>query len=665
MSEYALGVNHRIGTRRDKMKIELLGEKSFVARSTFEERAIPKQAGFRWNPAQKVWWTDDPDKVLKLTEYCTDEVKKKVNGILEARKEALEKSRATTADIEIPAPENLAYLPFQKAGISYALDKSTVLIGDEMGLGKTIQAIGIINAKPEIKTALVICPASLKLNWKRELEKWITRPMSVEIVNGSFPDADVVIVNYDILKKYRATLRKKIWDIVIVDECHYLKNPKAQRTGEVLGKWNKDPQKEIKPIPADRKVYLTGTPIVNRPIELYPILKSTGTPEWHNWKKYVERYCNGHQTRWGWDVTGATNLSELQEKLRTQLMVRRLKKDVLTELPAKRRQIIELPANGVVKVIDNETRAWMRQQEIIESLQEAVELSKASEDVEDYEKAVSELKEAMQVAFTEMSKLRHDTALAKVPYVAEHVIESMDQSGKVVLFAHHKDVIAEVKKCLDDAGISAVLLTGDMDMKTRQESVDRFQNDESVKVFIGTIGAAGVGITLTAASHVIFAELDWVPGNMSQAEDRCHRIGQTDSVLVQHLVLEGSLDSKIAETIVEKQNVIDTALDKDIQIDKSWGTMISVIDSATKNTRRDQIEKEAEEITGMEIEDIHAKLKYLASMCDGARELDGVGFSRIDANIGHSLAGAIELTPKQAVLGRRLVHKYRRQLEGV
>jgi hypothetical protein len=136
-------------------------------------------------------------------------------------------------------------------------------------------------------------------------------------------------------------------------------------------------------------------------------------------------------------------------------------------------------------------------------------------------------------------------------------------------------------------------------------------------------------------------------------------------VLVQHLVLEGSLDSKIAETIVEKQNVIDTALDKDIQIDKSWGTMISVIDSATKNTRRDQIEKEAEEITGMEIEDIHAKLKYLASMCDGARELDGVGFSRIDANIGHSLAGAIELTPKQAVLGRRLVHKYRRQLEGV
>jgi SNF2 family DNA or RNA helicase len=646
------------------MQIELLGEKSFVARSTFEERAIPKQAGFRWNPAQKIWWTDDPDKVLKLTEYCTDEVKSVVDGILKARREALEASRAISADIEIPSPEGLDYLPFQKAGIAYSFDKPHVLIGDEMGLGKTIQALGIINANPDIKSVLIICPASLKLNWKRETEKWLIRDMSIEIANGNFPDADIVIVNYDLLKKYRSALRAKTWDILIVDECHYLKNPKAQRTGEVLGKWNKSPEKEIKPIPASRRVYLTGTPIVNRPIELYPILKSTGFPEWRNWKKYVTRYCHGHQTRWGWDVSGSSNLSELQEKLRTQLMVRRLKKDVLTELPPKRRQIIELPANGAIKVIDAETRAWTRQQEIIESLQEAMELSKASENPEDYENAVSALREAMQVAFTEMSKLRHDTARAKVPYVAEHVIESVDQSGKVVLFGHHKDVISEIKQALDDAGIQSVLLTGDMNMPARQESVDRFQNDPNVKVFIGTIGAAGVGITLTAASHVIFAELDWVPGNMSQAEDRCHRIGQTGSVLVQHLVLEGSLDAKIAQTLVEKQNVIDTALDKDVKIDKSWGTLITVCESATKNTRRDQIEEEAKGISQSEIKEIHAKLKVISSMCDGARALDGMGFNRMDAHIGHSLANSIILSPKQAVLGRRLVRKYHRQMGG-
>jgi SNF2 family DNA or RNA helicase len=644
------------------MRIEYCG-RQFVARCTFDERALPKTAKFRWDPDRRIWWTDDPKRAATLAEYCDDSARAAIDNHTKAVQAAVEASRAIDADAEIPAPEGLAYLPFQKAGIVYGSNREVTIIGDEMGLGKTIQALGIVNADQTVKSVLVICPASLRLNWQREAERWLVRPMSIGIANQTFPETDLVIINYDILRKHREALRSRTWDLLVVDECHYLKNPKTIRTIEVLGKWHRDPQLALSPIPARRRLYLTGTPIVNRPIELWPILHSTGRPEWRNWRAYVERFCDGEQTRWGWDVKGASNLGELQEILRSTIMVRRLKKDVLTDLPAKRRQVIELPANGALDVVRSENAAWRQREAVLEALQTAVELAKASEDQADYEAAVQALREGYMVAFTEMSALRHETARAKVPYVVEHVLEAVDSSGKVVLFGHHKDVLHAINDGLREGGIETVLLTGDMTAVERQESVDRFQTDDDVKVFIGTIGAAGVGITLTAASHVVFAELDWVPGNMSQAEDRCHRIGQSESVLVQHLVLEDSLDARIAKTIVEKQDVIDRALDKaSSAIDRSWGTMITVADAATRNVTRTEIDEEAANIPVAEIVEIHEKLRRLAMMCDGALSVDGAGFNKCDTYIGKSLAARPSLTPKQAALGRRLVHKYRRQL---
>ena len=644
------------------MRIEYC-DRQFVARCTFDERALPKTAKFRWDPDRRIWWTDDPKRAATLAEYCDDSARAAIESHTKAVKDAVEASRAVDADVDIPAPDGLAYLPFQKAGIVYASNREVTIVGDEMGLGKTIQALGIVNADPTVKSVLVICPASLRMNWQREAERWLVRPMSIGIANHEFPTTDLVIINYDILRKHRETLRSRVWDLLVVDECHYLKNPKTIRTIEVLGKWHRAPQLALSPIPAKRRLYLTGTPIVNRPIELWPILHSTGRPEWRNWKTYVERFCDGEQTRWGWDVKGASNLGELQEILRSTIMVRRLKKDVLTDLPAKRRQVIELPANGALDVVRSENAAWRQREAVLEALQTAVELAKASEDQADYEAAVQALREGYMVAFTEMSALRHETARAKVPYVVEHVLEAVDSSGKVVLFGHHKDVLHAINDGLREGGIETVLLTGDMTAVERQESVDRFQTDDDVKVFIGTIGAAGVGITLTAASHVVFAELDWVPGNMSQAEDRCHRIGQSESVLVQHLVLEDSLDARIAKTIVEKQDVIDRALDKaSSAIDRSWGTMITVADAATRNVTRTEIDEEAANIPVAEIVEIHEKLRRLAMMCDGALSVDGAGFNKCDTYIGKSLAARPSLTPKQAALGRRLVHKYRRQL---
>lgn len=647
------------------MKLVTITEKNtgnficFAAESKYEERMIPKSAGFRWNPNAKRWETKEAKIANRLREYATEPTAARLEEMLENYRSAIWASKATGADISVPAPEGFTYLPFQKAGIAYASGRPATLIGDEMGLGKTIQAIGLINADRSVKNALVICPASLKINWARELEKWLVRSLTVEIANGGkLPETNVVVINYDILTRHNKALREREWDILIVDECHYLKNPKAQRTAQVLGKWHREPEKKIEAIPAKKKVFLTGTPILNRPIELWPLLSALDKNGLgRSWKYFVTRYCEGHQNGYGWDVSGASNLDELQEKLRATIMVRRLKKDVLTELPAKRRQIIELPANGCIGAIKAETKAWEKQEAKLNELRVKVELAKASDNPEEYEEAVKKLRESARIAFTEISKLRHETALAKVPAVLDHLKDTLEAVDKIVLFAHHKDVIEALR---NELGNECVILTGDCSQEERQAAVDRFQTDETCKVFIGSIGAAGVGITLTAASMVVFAELDWVPGNITQAEDRCHRIGQTESVLVQHLVLDGSLDAKMAKTLVEKQEVIDAALDDEIKIEEP---VIPTLDEvATKNTGRKIIEEEATGITEEQIEAVHTGLQILAGMCDGACQLDGMGFNKIDTAIGHSLAGAIRLSPKQAVLGKRIIKKYHRQL---
>jgi hypothetical protein len=195
-------------------------------------------------------------------------------------------------------------------------------------------------------------------------------------------------------------------------------------------------------------------------------------------------------------------------------------------------------------------------------------------------------------------------------------------------------------------------------MANRQAAIDAFQIDPVIKVFVGSITAAGVGITLTAASTVIFAELSWVPGDISQAESRLHRIGQKDAVNVRHIVLNGSLDSKLAKTLVEKQEIIELALDKEIeQIPITPGPQ-----AATTRTSRQKIEQEAMTIGAEQIEAIHEGLRTLSAMCDGARSLDGSGFSMIDTHIGKSLAAAYSLSAKQAALGRKILIKYKRQL---
>lgn len=676
---------------------------------SIEHKDIPKRANFHWNPTAKRWETQDFEAAYRLLGYAyPDSLKAALQTEQVAAKhrmeEALAASRAIDVDITLPRPEGLEYLGYQRAGIAFALEHQAVLIADEQGLGKTIQALGIVNTDESIRSMLVVCPVSVKLNWIKEAQKWLVRPVRPFVCAGIHPNLEAfeaarqeaarteviffVVINYDVLHSWAEPLRSVIWDLLVADEAHYCKDPKARRSVYLMGGQTKE--ETVSPIPARRRVALTGTPIVNRPIELWPIIHWLAPETFSNFWQYARRYCNAKNNGWGWDFSGAANLEELQTRLRTSIMVRRLKSEVLKELPAKFRQVVEIPANGASKAIAAENALLEQLEERLEELQIAVELAKASEDPKEYKAALAALRQGMMHAFSEIARVRHDTAVAKIPYAIEHLRNMIEGGNKVIFFAHHRDVLEAVYRAFRE---QAVLIYGGISDEARQEAVERFQGNESVRLFIGGITAAAEGITLTAATQVVFGELDWRPGKMLQAEDRAHRIGQHNNVLVQMLVLEGSIDARIAAALVAKMEIIERALDREgagvqapeqIEVlqSKTENPILPLISpdelvreesetpivplkrpAATANTSYAQVAEEAVRLSHEQIKAIHQGLRLLAGLDqDFASERNNVGFSKIDVRIGHSLASQSQLSPRQAVLGLRLVQKYRRQL---
>ena len=559
----------------------------FVAESSYEEKDIPKAAGFWWHGGgswcaqgkckacnagfrgQKVWWTFKKESAAHLIEYADAAA----TAELTTTAEALVASRAVDSDLDIPVPAGLSYYPFQKAGIAYAHARENTLCGDEMGLGKTIQALGLINLDPTIKRVLCVVPASLRLNWLHEAKRWLVRDFNFYVAETGDPipdDATFVIVNYEKVRPSAKSgevvyesLFSRTWDLLVVDEVHKLKNSRAQQTKAILGYWDKKKKLQVEGLiyKARKKFFISGTPIMNRPIEIQPLLGALSPKEFGNWLYFAKRYAGAYQNRWGWQVGGATNLPELQDRVRATCMVRRLKKDVRLELPNEVRQIVRLPVNGAGKQVQAELAAYANYELQISALRAEAAARLAAGDAAAYAQAVASLSNVNRAAFTEIAELRHATALAKAPKVIEFVDLALEDNDdhKVVVFAHHKDVIAEFKA---HWGASAAVVTGDVKLSDRDAEVKRFQTDPTCRVFVGSIQAASVGFTLTASNHVVFAELDWVPANIAQAEARVARIGQqADSVLFQHLVFDGSLDAKMATELVEKEATIRAAVD--------------------------------------------------------------------------------------------------------
>lgn len=517
----------------------------WTVRYPYDQRHIPRTAGFRWDATARCWYTRSRAIAAKLG---WDGAEPPPAIAPRHKPYELRPSLGAWPDAwDPPVPAGLSLLPFQRHGVRELLRRGSALLADEMGLGKTCQAVVAANASPGVSTALVICPATVKINWAREIARWSTRPHRCHILQSAptwgyeLPEPPAggiswVILNYDIAARWKAALQKRYWDLLVLDEAHYCKNPKSARTTAILGR--RYAGTAVDPIRAARKYFLTGTPILNRPIELWPLLNGLVPKEFGAFFQFGTRYAGGLRGAYGLDFSGATHLDELRTRLNATVLIRRLKRDVLPELPPIRRSIVALPAAGA-------PRDWH---------------GFGAAAGESYDDAARRLRSMPPRDAGAMAIVRHKLALAKVPHIARHVRDVLDAEPKAVLFMHHRDPIARLRDELRE--FDPVLITGETPPALRQRAVDRFQGDPACRLFIGNIQAAGVGITLTASSHVIFGELDWTPGAMEQAEARCHRIGtQADMVLVEHLVYDGSLDAYMVQLLLAKQATIRDAMD--------------------------------------------------------------------------------------------------------
>lgn len=452
--------------------------------------------------------------------------------------ERLKLSTATSSSIVVPIPEGRVLLPYQIAGVDYAKDLKNVLFADEPGLGKTIQTIATANYL-NLKKILVLCPAALVYNWKIEFKKWSTiSNIKIEIYNSKDFNLrkpfDVLIFPYSfasLLKPIEAVKALGPFELMILDECHYLKNTKAKRTKYVLSRAGL--------VSSAKRIHaLSGTPIVNRPIELYSIVKTLCPEAISNYDffQYGMKFCAGFKQNIGggrhvWNFDGASNLNILAVRLRSHFMIRRKKSHVLKDLPDKREALVFLEPTKKVSGITFTIAPFLKDKETF--------------------------KNAMTVSFEELSKARRELGIEKIKPAAEYIKTQIEAGNeKIVVFAHHKEVLKELRKELRE--FKPVVVWGESTKEERQFAVEHFQNKEEHKIFLGSISAASVGLTLTAASYVVFVEFSWVPGENEQAIDRCHRIGQKDSVLAEFLVFPNTLDERLLESVSEKWTNIQT-----------------------------------------------------------------------------------------------------------
>jgi SWI/SNF-related matrix-associated actin-dependent regulator 1 of chromatin subfamily A len=421
-------------------------------------------------------------------------------------------------------------LSHQKEAIQKLVENKKFILADDMGLGKTTSTI-IAALETGAKKIMIICPATLKINWKREIENYTDRSIFVADGKNFSLEHDFVIVNYDIIKNFHnpkdkenSLILKSNFDLVIVDEAHYIKNAQAQRT-----KLINDMVKDI-----ERLWLLTGTPMTSRPIDYFNLLSLVENATARNWMAYVIRYCSGYQFKVGgrkvWNVMGSSNLEELRDRTSTTIL-RRLKENVL-DLPEK----IITPVYLRLKSKEYE--------------------SVMGEYYDWYDKNPEESK-SLTVQFTKLTKVRQIIANEKVKETIEIAENIIEQDKKVIIFCNFTESLNTIK---EHFGKTAVKLDGSMSQKERQLSVDEFQNNEKVKVFVGNIKAAAVGITLTAAEVVIFNDLSFLPSDMAQAEDRAYRYGQKNNVLVYYAIYDNTIEKIIYDIVNEKKKVIATVM---------------------------------------------------------------------------------------------------------
>ena len=428
--------------------------------------------------------------------------------------------------------------PHQIEGIAFLLGRRRALLADDMGLGKTRQSvIAMVEAEGE-GPYLVICPASVKRNWSREIQ--LVLPTAEPAIVGPAPlppndFQDWVIINYERLGKHMEGVLAFDWKGVVFDEAHYLKNHQSQRS--------RNAAKLVKAIQHEPIVHaLTGTPMTNRPRDLFPLLRLMNHPLGKSFLSFAKRYCEAYQGDFGLVADGASNIEELTVQLHG-VMLRRTKNEVL-DLPPKVRTWLDVELHPyAIQHFNNAVREFLTKFDAPESIDTSADEPENSE----RRRAVGRLTTA-----------RRKLAFAKCRHTIKFVENALEQGEKVILFTTFLNTLERFHKHFGDR---AVFVFGEVPAEERQNRVDRFQNDESVRLFIANMHVAGVGINLTAGRQVVFNDLDWVPANHWQAEDRAYRIGQTGTVNVTYMIARGTVDEFVKTVLETKAALMDSLVE--------------------------------------------------------------------------------------------------------
>jgi SWI/SNF-related matrix-associated actin-dependent regulator 1 of chromatin subfamily A len=406
-----------------------------------------------------------------------------------------------------------------------------------MGLGKTVQALAIANYYKDEWPLLIMTPSSVKYMWKESVLKWLPNVLNdlsmgndvdelIQVLESTkqtmHTNSKIVVCSYDLMLRMIDYLVQCNFKVIIADECHFLKNGKAERTKAALKIFDK----------STRAIFLSGTPALSRPAELYSQIHAINPSLFSNFSDFGSRYCDGKETNYGMDYSGSSNMKELQLILEEKVMIRREKKDVITQLPTKVREMIILDPSLIE--IDKKS------------------LKQASSQMNNEKLKGMEKRGALLTFFSETSKV-------KAKAVCEYVREFLDSGRKFIVFAHHQSMLDALQAECEQGKYDYMRIDGSTNSEKRTANVDKFQTHEKCRIAILSITAANSGITLTEANLVLFAELFWNPGILVQAEDRVYRIGQRNSVMIQYLCAKSTADDFIWPLVNDKLSVLSKA----------------------------------------------------------------------------------------------------------
>ena len=532
-------------------------------------KAVKQIPSITWHAKTKAWrapitsinesieWAD------RFGEKIPEDLSSIAIRIRQEHQQSVQMSRSTDADIDVAG---LPLLPYQKAGVLYASNARRCFIADDMGLGKTLQAIATVEYVWDSYPALVVCPPNLVLNWKKEYAKWLpNRKVAVVTDRKNFPeeDFDVLVIGYSNISHWE----KRLLDFraCVFDESHYVKSPAAQRTKAAV--------KIAKRIPtAGLVLCLTGTPVTNRPAEYASQLDILGKLNTFGglWGFY-RRYCGAFRDRFGqWNISGHSNLDELNEKLRGNCYIRRTKDQVLEDLPPVRHAPVYVTGSPAQMVEYQKAERDIVEYLVERAKQIAEELGTSPRSAA----VVAKMKAEANEHLVRLSVLRRLAAKAKMDAVHEFIDSHKEAGLKVVVAAHHRDVVDEIANKYGNLKIQGGMLVEDV-----ETGKSRFQElpCEEAPVMVLSIQAAKTGHTLTAAQDVLFVELPWTPADVDQTYSRCHRLGQQGSVTATYLLCEGTIDEYIYDLIERKRGVVNVATDGgDSTKDVSTNELISL-----------------------------------------------------------------------------------------